>query len=221
MREPKTDPIPAPIKRTPINKSVFWEFFLVFSNFCEFSVQSSPVSCRLVWIEFSRMRASRLYLKCGSQEVPILVWPNRISCSLAFQLYKSPSRRLKRFTTTANLDLISDLPGAILSNQVLVWEPQVLDYNWRETYCKKFTEIHGKINKILTRSSNSDCGGTSTNEFSGRVNIACDWWSLEWPDLWDQANWSCVLGSQGLALADDSTAQWSQGSWENLKLWKI
>ena len=62
----------------------------------------------------------------------------------------------------------------------------------------------------LTRTGDTDCGGSSTDEHGSWIDITCGWWRLERADLWQKCDGCCVLGNHCLALWHDDTAQRSE-----------
>jgi len=142
---------------------------------------------------------------------------SRISGTFALQSHRFPAGKWSRNKQLARPILRPSRGNGLWSNQILVvWAP---DASLQLTGGKEAQGVWGSAltewcrcptKPIHTGSSDTDCCGTSTNEFGGRVNVTRDWRGLEWPDLWQQCNGGCVLSGQSLALADDGAAQWSQ-----------
>lgn len=61
-----------------------------------------------------------------------------------------------------------------------------------------------------TRSGDSDCSSSSSDELSGWIDITCGWWSLERADLWQKCDGCCVLSGHDLALWAHGAAQRSE-----------
>jgi len=201
------------------------------------------VSHRLVWIEFCLEGSQHIALKTPATKdfnashaaVPRRQRQHhgdRISGTFALQSHRFPAGKWSRNKQQAWPILRPSRGNGLESNQILVvWAPDAsLQLTGGEgdksslgnpLLCATYENmIHDPTKPIRTGSSDTDCCGTSANEFGGRVNVTRDWRGLEWPDLWQQCNWGCVLSGQSLALADDGAAQWSQvllGVGEELK----